>query len=256
MIQSRRIFLLFLAIVCLGHTTGTSAVLAPGQVPPAPASVADAQRVLTRAREALGGVDRLAAVKTLVVEGVRLRSPGSPHAEGDPYGFKLMLPDRYQSLRSMFRHTIDGGEFWMNERAGDILVDADIRAVAERSTRWNFIYHCLLFLTKVPESIRADSRYVGAMADDADKREWIEVTASGFRTPLKIGFDRATGLPRAVRSTGTEGESVDTLSGYRAVDGILFPFVIEDRLGANQAVTTISSIIVNAGVVAADFARR
>ena len=92
--------------------------------------------MLTRARAALGGVDRLAAVRSLVVEGTRTRSPGSPCTADDSYGFRLLLPDRYQYLASMYRHTLDGGEFWMNERAGDIPVDADIQAVAERSTRW------------------------------------------------------------------------------------------------------------------------
>ena len=39
------------------------------------------------------------------------------------------------------------------------------------------------------------------------------------------------------------------------MDGILFPFVIEDRLGDNYAVTHISAIRVNSGVTAADFFR-
>jgi hypothetical protein len=52
------------------------------------------------------------------------------------------------------------------------------------------------------------------------------------------------------------GEAVDTLGGHLAVDGILFPFVIEDKLGDNNAVTNISAVRVNSGVTAADFARR
>ncbi len=73
---------------------------------------------------------------------------------------------------------------------------------------------------------------------------------------MKIGFDRSTGLPTVLKWTGNLGERADTLSSHRAVDGILFPFVIEDRLGDNYAVTNISAIRVNSGVTAADFARR
>jgi hypothetical protein len=233
-----------------------SARQVPATSPPTAAPDAEAQRVLTRAREALGGVDRLAAVRSLVVEGTRTRSPGSPYSEADPYGFRLLLPDRYQSLTSEFRHTLDGGRFWMNERAGDIPVDADIRAVAERSTRWNFIYNSLLFLLNVPAGARAEFRYIGAMAEDPGNREWLEVTVSGFKSTVTIGVDRTTGRPAVVKAAGSLGEAVDTLSGHRAVDGVLFPFVIEDRLGDNYAVTKISAIRVNSGVTAADFARR
>ena len=99
------------------------------------------------------------------------------------------------------------------------------------------MYHSLLFLLNAPAGARAGFRYIGAMAEDPGNREWLEVTASGFKSTVKIGFDRSTGLPTVVRRTGTLGEAVDTLSGHRAVDGILFPFVIEDRLGDNYAVT-------------------
>ncbi len=256
MTRCHRISLFIVALSALWVSSPTSARQVPATALPTAAPDAEAQRVLTRAREALGGVDRLAAVQSLVVEGTRTLSPGSPYSEEDPYGFKLLLPDRYQSLTSDYRHTLDGGSFWMNENAGEIPIDADLRTVAERSTRWNFMYHSLLFLLNAPAGARAGFRYIGATADDPGNREWLEVTASGFKSTVKIGFDRSTGLPTVVRRTGTLGERIDTLSGHRAVDGILFPFVIEDRLGDNYAVTNISAIRVNSGVTAADFARR
>jgi len=254
--RCHRISLLFGALCALWVSSPMSARQVPATAPPTAVPDAEAQRVLTRAREALGGVDRLAAVRSLVVEGTRTRSPGSPYSEDDPYGFRLLLPDRYQSLASEYRHTLDGGRFWMNENAGEIVVDSDLRTVAERSTRWNFIYNSLLFLLNVPAGARAEFRYIGARAEDPGNREWLEVTASGFKSTVKIGFDRSTGLPTVVKRTGTIGEAVDTLSGHRAVDGVLFPFVIEDRLGDYYAVTNISAIRVNSGVTADDFARR
>jgi hypothetical protein len=248
---------LLISVLSAPRVSGpTSARQVPAAAPATAAADAQAQRVLTRAREALGGVGRLAAVRSLAVEGTRTRSPGSPYSEDDPYGFRLLLPDRYQSLASEFRHTLDGGKFWMNESVGDIPVDADVRTVAERSTRWNFMYHSLLFLLNMPADARAEFRYIGAMAEDPGNREWLEVTASGFTSTLRIGVDRSTGRPVVVKVAGSLGEAVDTLSGHRAVDGILFPFVIEDRLGDNDALTKISAIRVNSGVTAADFARR
>ena len=144
----------------------------------------------------------------------------------------------------------------MYERAGDIVIDIEIRTIAERSTRWRFIEHSLMFLVAVPETVRAEVRYVGAIADDPVAREWSDVTAAGFRFPLSVGFDRATGLPAFLRTPGSLGVSVLSLGGYKAVDGVLFPFTIEDRIGDHVAVTTISGIRVDTGVEAADFRRR
>ena len=189
MIRNHRVLPLIVALSTLGESSPMSARQVPAAAPPTAAPDAEAQRVLTRAREALGGVDRLAAVRSLVVEGTRTRSSGSPYSGDDPYGFKLLLPDRYQSLTSEYRHTLDGGSFWMNENAGEIRVDADIRTVAERSTRWSFMYHSVLFLLNAPAGARAGFRYIGATAEDPGNREWLEVTASGFKSTVKIGFD-------------------------------------------------------------------
>ena len=252
----RAVSILFLALCVTG-----AGMVARGQQPPAQSAASrpaggDAGRVLARARQAVGGAERLRAVKSLVVEGTRTRSPGSPYSESEAFGFKLLRPGRYQSLASAYRHTIDGDAFWMYERAGEIVIDSEIRTVAERSTRWRFIEHSLAFLVEVPETVRAELRYVGAMTDDPGGHEWIEVTAAGFRLPLSAGFDRATGMPAVLRTQGSLGVMVLSLGGYKAVDGILFPFTIEDRIGDHGAVTTISSIKVNTDVEASDFRRQ
>ena len=256
MAAARAVSLLFLTLFVTGP-----GFFARAQQPPARSATSqpvgvEAERVLARARQAVGGAERLTAVKSLVVEGTRTRSPGSPYSESEAFGFKLLRPGRYQSLASAYRHTIDGDAFWMHERAGDIVIDNEIRAIAERSTRWSFIQHSLLFLLSVPESARSEVRYVGAVPNDPDGREWIDVTASGFRFPLSVGFDRDTGLPAALRTTSSLGVAVLSLGGYKAVDGILFPFTLEDRIGDHVAVTTISIIKVNAGVDASDFVKR
>jgi hypothetical protein len=242
-------------LVWTGCGAAASAQTPQGPAPPRPAS-ADVERVLARARQSLGGADRLSAVTSLMVEGTRTRSPGSPYSESDPFGFRLMRPDRYQSMASLYRHTLDGDVFWMNEHAGDIVIDAEIRTVAERATRWSFITNSLLFLVSVPQRMPSEWRYLGPLADDPGGREWIEVTVSGFRSPWSIGFDRASGMPEGFREPGSLGVRVMAMSGYRAVDGILFPFSIEDRTGEHRAVTTISSIKVNTGVDAGEFRRR
>ena len=82
--RCHRISLLIVALSALWVSSPMSARQVPATAPPTAAPDAEAQRVLTRAREALGGVDRLAAVESLVVEGTRTRSPGSPYTEDDP----------------------------------------------------------------------------------------------------------------------------------------------------------------------------
>ena len=256
MVAGRSVPGLFLALMCIAGGPFARAQQPPAQSAPSQSAGVNAERVLARARQALGGAERLSAVASLVVEGTRTRSPGSPYSESDAFGFKLLRPGRYQSLASEYRHTIDGDAFWMYERAGDIVIDNEIRTIAERSTRWSFIEHSLLFLMTIPETVRAEVRYIGAIADDPNGREWIEVAAAGFRIPLSAGFDRTTGMPAVLQVQGSLGVMVLSLGGYKAVDGILFPFTVEDRIGDHVAVTTISSIKVNSGVLAADFARR
>ena len=133
----------------------------PATALPTAAPDAEAQRVLTRAREALGGVDRLAAVQSLVVEGTRTLSPGSPYSEEDLYGFNLLLPDRDQSLTSDYRHTLDGGSFWINENAGEIPIDADLRIFAQRNTV-DFHVSQRAVLLNAPAGARAGFRYIGS----------------------------------------------------------------------------------------------
>ena len=221
-----------------------------------PPSLPDVERLLSRARVALGGVSRLSAVESLIVEGSRTREPGSQGEETDPFGFKMLLPNRYQSLDSAYRHTIDGDTFWMDESGGrgEIPITSDILTVAARATRWKFIQRCLVFLLKVPDAWKAETRYLGAISGDTETREWIEVTASGFR--FRIAFDPSNGLPSVVRETTTDGERDQALRGYRAVNGVLFPFTIDETGGGYHSVVNVATIKVNVGVLATDFKKK
>ncbi len=213
-----------------------------------------AEVVLARATEWLGGRSRIAAVKSLVVGGVRVREPESEEAESDPEGFKILLPDKYQSMRTAYRHTVNGSAFWMIENAGEIGITDDIRRSAEKTTRWRFVTDCLTFLMKVPDGIGVQMHYVGAVKGDADNYEWIDVSVPAASAGnFRLGFDRTTGEPRVIVVPGSLGESFRSLRDYKVVDGIRFPFTIDERTSETHSVTTLQSILVNSGVHVGDF---
>lgn len=246
------VFALVVALLVLVST-------ASAQVPEVPGRTDPAAGLLKRARLALGGEENLAGIKSLLVEGTRTREPESEYAEQDPWGFRLLLPDRYQSLDSDFRHTIDAGAFWMDERAGNPLaaplqLSPAIRATAERQTRFSFAHSCIVFLLTSPPLFKGEVRYLGALPDDAAKRDWLEIRAAGFR--FQIGFDAATGLPRDIRTETNNGVRTESLYDFKSVDGVMFPFAINEKSGPYHSVVDITSVKVNAGVTSADFKKK
>lgn len=222
--------------------------------------------ILRDAREALGGDAKLRGVKTLVVDGYMVSEQrGKEYTQ--PYGFRMLLPDRFQMMDNPFGHTLDGAEYWKRDDVAGAPPDTDdLRRSARRATESRFFREALEFLLQTPAGFTVQSRAVSSSGVPGLDGETIELTRQGAQSPLVMVFDQKTHRPvalvsKALRSNPDMGDAftvtdVTRLEDYRAVDGIQFPFRLDDRLGDDLHVTTtIQKVLVNPPLTQQDFKR-
>jgi hypothetical protein len=120
--RTHRAISVFIITLLTGASFGRSSVL--GQEP----DVAKGAAVLAEARKALGGEEKLAAVKTLQVNGTSRRANGNFNLEGDSEIF-VELPDKFRRNESLSigaggpgierTEGLNGIEFWTETSGGD-----------------------------------------------------------------------------------------------------------------------------------------
>jgi hypothetical protein len=224
------------------------------------------ETILRDAREALGGDARLRGVKALVVDGYMVSDQrGKEYTQ--PYGFRMLLPDRFQMMDNPFGHTLDGAECWMKEDVpGAPPASDDLRRTARRATESRFYREAVTFLLQAPAGFAVQTRAVPSSGVPGLDGEAIELTRHGAQFPLVMVFDQKTHRPvalvgKALRSNPDMGDAftvtnVTRLEDFRAVDGIQFPFRLDDRLGDDLHVTTtIQKVLVNPPLTQQDFKR-
>src|SRR5262245_40265512 len=97
--------LLATCVFTLGLVAGVPAAIRPASAGQQPPEEVKAQAVLTEARNAIGGADKLSAVKKLQVTGTTRRANGNFNLEGDTEIF-FELPDKFRRNESL---TLGGG---------------------------------------------------------------------------------------------------------------------------------------------------
>jgi len=231
----------------------------------------DAELIIEQARASLGGSTTLDSVTTLEILGTEEREYAGALPKGatgydspaEPFGFKMRWPDRFQFTRHWFIHTLEGRAFWQKQTGGPTVPQTpDLQATARRSTELNAATCTLAFLLKTPPSLGLRPRYLGVVKIEGLEGPTVEFVGPTTYAP-KLIFDPVGHTPMAAITTARRFDAsgiervvqvVKRLEDYRKVDGLRFPFRLDERAPGRHTITRIKSIRVNPPLGLRDFA--
>jgi len=204
------------------------------------ASLARGKALLQKAQAAIGGVDKLAAVKDMTSTG-ELKTPPEAGSLTIKVFSRTVLPDRIRLEQELpFGKMLiysDGKGGWLNVQGQTQPLPAEILGQVQGELFRQF-----------PTLLLADrqGRIVNAVAENA-------VEISGANQVVRVEFDAATGLPSKLTYSDGGMETVETLSDWRDVAGVKLPH--KSDLGAGGGFTT-SEYRINTGINASDLEKR
>jgi len=216
-----------------------------------PAAAERGRALLKRAQQAMGGADKLAAVKDITESAEMTMSPAAG-------GMKMKQQIRWVAP-SFFRQdqvlpigTIvaysDGKTGWLSMPQGVIPMNASVLKQAQGEILREWVTLVL--------SDRDGSRTVTAGSPKS-----VEIsTADG--DSIRVEFDDATGLPvrvvyKEAGMGGAPSEVKETISDWREVDGIKLPFkVLMEQNEQKVGEVAISEIKINTGIKPEDLSRK
>jgi zinc protease len=214
------------------------------------ASLAKGKQLLQRAQQAMGGAEKLAAVKDATYS-------ADIALEAAAGGIKIKQVNMYMALGALrqeqdlpFGKVIaytDGKTGWLSTPQGEQPMPAEVLKQAQGE-----IFHEPFALML---SDRDPSRTVNAIGENA-----VEVANGGLS--VRIEFDPATGLPARetyadIGSGGAPAETTEIYSDWREVDGIKLPHkAIQLENGMKMLEVTVSEYKINSGLNAAELSKR
>lgn len=215
------------------------------------ASVDRARVLLKRAQEAMGGADKLAAVKDYSQQGEMTMDPSAG-------GMKIKQQNRWLAP-NMFRQDqvlpmgriiaySDGKSGWLSLPQGVMPMPAPVLKQAQGE-----IFREWLSLVL---SDRDASRTISATGPNA-----LTISAADGQS-VQLEFDEATGLPlrqmyKETAMGGAPSEVKETYSDWRAVDGVKFPFKAQiEQNGKKAGEATVSDIKLNTGLKPEDLSTK
>jgi len=213
--------------------------------------------ILIKARNWIGTAAARAAVKSLEATGTQTMSSGPVNA----YHFKFLLPDKYMKAYPGMTHVVSGPDWWSIPPFNPALLPTPI-SLDRRHADLN--RDSTLFLLTPPPASGVVITPKGRGTVEGLTGEVVGLIFPGPLT-LTLVFDPSDGHPIGytnpyTRIGATRGDSsgiaVTRFEDYRIVSGVKFPFKLTSIAGDITDVTVITSIRVNEGVSAADFARR
>jgi len=215
-------------------------------------SLARGKQMLQRAQQAMGGAEKLAAVKDATYSAELALEQGAG-------GFKVkqvsmfLAPDQLRQEQELpFGKIIaytDGKSGWMATPQGVQPMPAELLKQALGET-FREPYALLL-------SDRDSSRTVNAIGDNA-----VEIATASGSLRVRVDFDPATGLPAREVYTepgqnGAPAETTDIFSDWREVGGIKLPYkAIQLENGMKMLEITISEYKINRGLSATELSKR
>ena len=213
-------------------------------------SLAKGKQLLQRAQQAIGGAEKLTAVKdrTYVAEAALSNPPGLKIKVTNIY----LAPDKVRQEQELPVGKIitynDAKSGWLSTPQGVQTMPGDILKQSQ-SELFREMYTVLL-------SDRDASRVVNAIGENS-----VEISsAEGFR--VKLDFDPATGLPAKQTYTG-EGqnggpaETSETFSDWRETAGLKAPRkVVQEENGVKVLEVTVTDFKVNSGISEAELSKR
>jgi hypothetical protein len=215
-------------------------------------SLARGKQLLERAQQAMGGADKLAAVKDATYAAELALEPAAG-------GFKMkqvsmyLAPDQLRQEQELpFGKIIaytDGKTGWLSTPQGVQPMPAEILKQAQGE----------LFREPFPLMLsdRDPSRTVNAVGENA-----VEISAANGGLRVTIEFDPATGLPAREIYTepgqnGAPAETADIFSNWREIGGVKMPYkAIQLENGMKMLEMTVSEYKINSGLAAAELGKR
>lgn len=202
------------------------------------ASIEKGRALLKRAQQAMGGVDKIAAVKDatqiadVTMGGMKVKQENRWMATG-----AIRQNQSFQGM-SIVAFT-DGKSGWMAQPQGVMAMPPPVLKQAQGE-----IFREWLGLV---QSDRDPSRTVSAVGPAA-----VEISGAGQN--VRVEFDEATGLPlrQVYQETGMGGapsEVKETYSDWRDVNGVKLPFKVSiEQNGKNSGEAVVSEIKLNTGL--------
>jgi zinc protease len=213
------------------------------------ASLGRGKALLERAQQAMGGADKLAALKDMVrtldltmdpaMGGMKIKE--TTRLLGEQFRQDQELP-----MGKMVVYT-DGKMGWLATPQGTMNMPAEVLKQARGD-----VFRDLPALVL---STRDTSRTVNAVGPNA-----AEISGGGLS--VKLEFDPATGLPsnqtyQEPGPTGAPSQVVETMSDWRDVSGVKMPFrVVLEQDGHKAGEATVSAYQFNTGLKAEDLAKK
>ncbi len=213
-------------------------------------SLARGKQLLQRAQQAMGGAEKLAAVKdaTYTAEialeqtagGIKIKQVNMYLAPGE------LRQEQELPFGKIIAYT-DGKTGWMSTPQGVQPMPAEVMKQAQGEI-FREPYSLLL-------SDRDASRTVNAIGENT-----IEIAGGGLS--VRIDLDPATGLPARqmytdIGSGGAPAQTTDIFSDWREVAGIKLPFkAIQQENGMKTLEVTVSEFKINSGLTTAELSKR
>ena len=213
------------------------------------ASLGRGRALLERAQQAMGGADKLAALKdmtrsldlTMDASAGGLKVKETTRILGDEFRQDQELP-----FGKMTVYT-DGKTGWLVTPQGTMNMPAEVLKQA-RGDQFRELAPLML-------STRDASRTVNAVGDNA-----VEISGGGLS--VRVEFDPATGLPsrqtyQEPGPTGAPSEVVETMSDWRDAGGVKMPFeIVLEQGGRKAGEAVVSQYRFNTGLKTEDLAKK
>jgi outer membrane lipoprotein-sorting protein len=212
-----------------------------------------AEKILARYLEALGGVQRLATITSLVATGTYR---GFDTSEQDvPLQLFAQAPDR----RAMIADAGAADLLWVTDGSKAWRYQPDTPIPLVELTGWSLAGTRLDAMVHFPAALpTAFAAWQVGYADIEGKQVEVVRGVSPGQSPVNLHFDEAGLLVRLVRWTETGAGPVPVqidYSDYRGVGGVRMPFSWTTTWTNGQSVVRLTDIRPNVTIDAARFAR-
>lgn len=201
---------------------------------------------------AIGGVDKLKAIKDMTTE-----TTGSIQGQSILFRREYLLPDKFKlevTVPDMDNQVVNkvvmnGDSITMQQMGHDIPVSEGAREAMKDGM------HLFPELQYLESGYQLSLEYIEPV--NGHDAYVIEVTDPNGNK-AKEYYDVDSGLKvqetaESAISTGQTARSTTTYSDYRPVDGVLFPFSVESSGGGMGMSTEVKDIKLNSGLTAEDF---
>jgi zinc protease len=214
-----------------------------------------AKVLLAKVIEAKGGLDKLRAVKTIVVKQT-LSSPAAPQRSIETTAY-IQYPDRFRTETMMPTgmnvQTFDGTSVWAKDGGGvhelPEVVVRDARATLRRDP-------VTLLLSAVDGSLTA--RLLPDVKDANGKiHHALELSATDFNPVVVLVDPETSQINKITYVADTPGRPIveDEFADYRPIDGLQIAFQAWRRTGAQAIERRITDVKINPPLDAALFRR-